>query len=338
MPEKRLIDRKRDAGGAIDVGMPNDQSAVTAMIQIGEQFYVVKECGIYEIKLADQIDPQRTNIAIPDTQQKVLEYGSDSPFVGRTLLTAKELLNPSFLPNGVDLRKALRLNFEALKDLAAMLDVATALEEAQRTAIAAFEGASQKEGSVALPAVGNIDARCKDFVQKADHSLQSLMRIVRVFNGEDAGRQWFEGFSNLVSNRYGDGDQFSKFLVAALPFLKFVRNARNCVEHSKDNKKIVTRDFSVQADGAVLPPTIEVIHPDTPMSAVPVSEFMGRAHAQTVTMIEQMIVFICQKHVRPPLATFPVQVVEWPEGAGPQKHVRYSYGCYDPEGRVIRVS
>jgi len=255
-----------------------------------------------------------------------------------TLLTAKELFNPTYLPKNLDLTEALRLCFESLKDLAAMLDVAAALEQDQLAATRAVEDNPQKGGAVALPAVGKIAARCKDFVQKADHSLQSLLGIVRVFYGNHVGRQWFEGFTKLVSERYGESDPFSQFLVGVLPFLKFIRNARNCVEHPKDSQKIVVRDFLLQADGTILPPTIEIIHPDASMRATPVSEFMGQVQEKLVAIVEQTTAFMCSKHVRPPMAAFPVQIVEWPEENRWQKHVRYSYGLYDANGRPIRSS
>src|SRR5215813_10907120 len=63
----------------------------------------------------------------------------------------------------------------------------------------------------------------------------------------------------------------SQFLIGVVPFLKFIRNARNCVEHPKDSQRIVTRDFFPQADGTILPPTIQIIHPDTSMRATAVS-------------------------------------------------------------------
>src|SRR5262245_34424697 len=118
-----------------------------------------------------------------------------------------------------------------------------------------------------------------------------------------------EGFTKFVSERYGESDPFSQFLLAVLPFLKFIRNARNCVEHPKDSQRTVTRDFFPQADGTILPPTIEIIHPDTSMRATPVSEFMGRAQEELVAIVEQTIAFMCSKHVRPPISAFPVQIV-----------------------------
>jgi hypothetical protein len=334
---KRPIDRKRDAGGVMEIGTSDDQSAVTGIFPIGDDLYVVKERGIYEVKLADRIDPNRTNIAIPNTQQKVLNYGSEAPVVGRTLLTAKELFNPTYLPKNLDLTEALRLCFETLKDLATMLDVAAALEHDQLAATTAA-GDSLQRGGASLPAIGNVATRCKDFLQKADHSLQSLLGIVRIFYGKDAGRQWFEGFTKLVSKRYGESDPFSQFLVGMLPFLKFMRNARNCVEHRRDNQKIVTQDFSLEADGTILPPIIEIVHSHTSMLRTPVSEFMSRVQENIVTIVEQTIAFMCSKNVRPPMAAFPVQIVEWPEENRWQKHVRYSYGVYDASGRPIRSS
>src|SRR5262249_56398562 len=117
---KRLIDRKRDAGGIMEIGTPDEQSAITAIFPIGDALYAVKERGIYEVKLADRIDPKRTNIAIPNTQQRVLNYGSDAPVVGRTLLTAKELFNPTYFTKNWTLTEPLRLCFEPLKNLPPM--------------------------------------------------------------------------------------------------------------------------------------------------------------------------------------------------------------------------
>ena len=218
-----------------------------------------------------------------------------------------------------------------------MSDVATALKQDQLTATPTAGSSSSRGGGIAIPAIGNIAARSKDFVLKGDHSLQSTLGIARVFYGQDAGRQWFDSFSKLVSHRYGESDQFSRFILHALPFLKFIRNARNCVEHPSAIQRVVTRDYLLQPDGTILPPSIEVIHPKTPMPAAPLAEFMSQVLESLVSILEQVIVFICSKHVRPPLEAFPIQVVEWPEESR-QHNVRYSYGLYDAEGRPIRAS
>jgi hypothetical protein len=85
-----------------------------------------------------------------------LNYGSDAAMVGRTLLTAKELLNPSYLPQGLNLTDALRLCFEALKDLAATSDLATALKQDQLAATGTAGSSSSRGGGIAIPAIGNL--------------------------------------------------------------------------------------------------------------------------------------------------------------------------------------
>jgi hypothetical protein len=96
MVEKRPIDRMRESGGSMEIGTPDDRSPVSLAVEVDEKLYVVKAKGIYEIKLADQIDPQRTNPNVPNTQQKIHPYGSENEIVSRTLLTAIELTKQNF--------------------------------------------------------------------------------------------------------------------------------------------------------------------------------------------------------------------------------------------------
>jgi hypothetical protein len=63
------------------ISTPDDNSAISEMIFTGERLLIVKGKGIYEVKLADQVDPGRTNIATSNTVQRVLPYGADDSIV-----------------------------------------------------------------------------------------------------------------------------------------------------------------------------------------------------------------------------------------------------------------
>jgi hypothetical protein len=102
MTKKRPIERLRDGAVSLEVKTPDDDSAITGMITFGDRLLVVKEKGIYEIKLADQIDPERKNIQVPNTVQRVLPYGSNEPWVGAVLLTGHELLKKEILNEQID--------------------------------------------------------------------------------------------------------------------------------------------------------------------------------------------------------------------------------------------
>ena len=61
----RPIDKLRNGAGSLEISTPDDDSAISEIISIDDRLLVVKGKGIYEIKFADQVDPERTNLAYP---------------------------------------------------------------------------------------------------------------------------------------------------------------------------------------------------------------------------------------------------------------------------------
>ena len=182
MHAKRQIDRIRESGGRIEIGTPDDPSDITAMLSIDDVLYAIKENGIYAIKLADTIDPKRTNPNIPSIQQKILTYGSESSLVGQTLLTAKQLFNEQILPDWFDCKTAIVRSLEALKDLAAMSELVDTFKQAQDAEITAFSIRPQTQGALILPSISDVEIRIKTFFQKADHvSRSSSVRLTYEF-------------------------------------------------------------------------------------------------------------------------------------------------------------
>jgi hypothetical protein len=140
----------------------------------------------------------------------------------------------------------------------------------------------------------------------------------------EAKGRWFDGVSDLIRERYGAADDFAIFSEKAATFCKFLRNARNCVEHEKSHQRIVVNDFTLLASGKIMPPVIEVEHPETPEPVVPLLNFMEQMTESVVNVAETFIAFLCAKHVRS-IAGMPVQVGEVPEDQRANKKVRYGY-------------
>jgi hypothetical protein len=69
----------------------------------------------------------------------------------------------------IDVEQAKQLSFDAFSDLVAMQEAAEAFQLAEQAEIRRVEALDQKDGSQALPAVGNVRGHCKSFMQKADH-------------------------------------------------------------------------------------------------------------------------------------------------------------------------
>lgn len=116
--EKRQIDIKRDSGGQTIIGSEAD-GAVTDLFEFDGKLLAVKTKAIYELILADKVDPQRENFNLPtDIQRCVLNFGSESELVSRILLMSKILLT-GILPT-IDHNRALILIFDGLLELVAL--------------------------------------------------------------------------------------------------------------------------------------------------------------------------------------------------------------------------
>jgi hypothetical protein len=124
-----------------------------------------------------------------------------------------------------------------------------------------------------LPSLGEVRGRCESFIHKADHALFALFDIVKLFY-PDIGTGLFDRLASIAAERYGEEAQFTRFVNRVAPFLKCIRQTRNCVQHPKDGQLINVQDFILSADGSIVPPSIEVIDKVASLAPMAVLEFM----------------------------------------------------------------
>jgi hypothetical protein len=294
------------------------------MGEINGALYMIGGSAIYRVQLADEIDPERTNIAIPNTHQKVLSYGTDFPYVRQTLMTARRLFSNKVLGPAFDYKTGINLSFEALQDLAAMHDI-------RKNVLARFDKIAEdlknlaaEQRSLTVPSMGDVRGESKAFLQKADHVAIALFNIAKLFYGDEIGPRWFASLHKLASDKYGDNGEFTKFLHAALPFLQFVRNARNAVEHPNQTKSVKVTDIALLPSGALNPPSIEVIHPEAPQPSVPLLTLLEHVADQLATVFEVMLAHLCGANVQP-FAGMPLGVIEYDKNQQKAFKCRYGY-------------
>jgi hypothetical protein len=109
-----------------------------------------------------------------------------------------------------------------------------------------------------------------------------------------------------------------------LPFLQFVRNARNAVEHPDQDKSVKVIDISLLPSGEFNPPTIEVIHPETAQPPVPLLALMERVADQLATVFEVMLAHLCGANVQP-FGRMPLSVIEYDKDQQKAFKCRYGY-------------
>jgi hypothetical protein len=320
----------RDLGGVCTLNDPDDATPIKKMFVLNDGLLLISEKCTYRLRVADQIDPDRKNPALPPNfQQKLFEYGTNSELLGRTLLQAEVMFRKGF--QSVNIDQAMQLTFDAFGDLVSMHETAQAFKSAEQAAIEKIKRLERQDTSQTIPAVGNVRGYCKTFAQKADHFAFSLLAIVRLFYPEKA-KNW-DAFHELVKSRFGESDPFYKVLELTTPFLQLIRNARDCLEHPH-LKGVETRDFELQPDGAIAFPSIEIDFRKSVHERCAIPSFMEEVTNKLLVSFEMIIVHMCSKNIQP-LGPFPMSIGLLSEDPRKAWHVRFAYGMYYQDGQFV---
>jgi hypothetical protein len=98
----------RDSGGKFTLNNPDDGTPITEMFKLGDGLLMITEKCTYRMRVADQIDPDRKNPALPPNfQQKLFDHGTKSDLLCRTLLHAKVMFRKEF--QSIDVDRAMQL-------------------------------------------------------------------------------------------------------------------------------------------------------------------------------------------------------------------------------------
>jgi hypothetical protein len=322
----------RDAAGQFELNNPDDGTPIKEMFTLGDALLFITEKCTYRMQVADQIDPERMNPALPhNVTQKIFDHGTNSQILCNTLLLAKVMFRKEMLT--IDVNRAMQLAFEAFGELVAMDEAARAFKEAEQHAIEKAQRTPHQQSSLAIPSVGNVRTHCKTAMQKADHFQGALLKIMRLFYPEEKQMNWDEAHE-LVQKLYGEPDNFSKVMALTVPMLRLVRDARNCLEHHL--KGVTTKDFELQSDGTIAPPTIAVDFRQSSQERCPVLWFMEETRKALLNGFEMIVVHLSNKHVQP-FAGMPIVVALLPDHYRNAWHVRFAYGMYYAEGQFVPI-
>jgi hypothetical protein len=319
------IDKIRNSAGMMEIETPEDDSPIAEIISLDDRLLVVKGKGIYEIKLADQIDPGRTNIETPNTIQCILPYGVETTWIGSIVLTADKLFNNSWFPQNINGGKAFILTLQMAEYISSAFKLKETYTKAQ-TEI--FEKTELKFGgnrSFIVPSLNNVESTCYDFIQKIDHTIGKLCKLIQLFYPNMSVGRWDE-FIEYIKNERHREDNFVLFLNQITPLFKFIRNTRNCVEHPKPTQIIKITNFRIDEKNILIPPMLEVVHPETSQSEIPLSTFLENIFDNIIDDIEMIMAFLCERKVQS-FNGLELHIIEIPEEQRQYKSLRYRFGA-----------
>ncbi|CAD5248785.1 MULTISPECIES: hypothetical protein [unclassified Imperialibacter] len=327
MDKKAEIDKIRDSGGEANIGTEADGAVVETLSLNDKKLIIIKERAIYQLQMADDIDPDRTNINLPRMIQKLyIEQGTESELVCRTFLTAKRLLKEGCINDDVDVSKILELSLELLHELIALQ---TEIDNYQKKEKEVSEDYYNQQGSFKIPSIGDVTTRCKTIFQKADHIEQFMIETITVFypNQKITKQAHFPRFHEIANKLYGPNDPLVLFVKGTLHFMLINRQLRNGLDHRLET--VTVHDFQIQPDSSITSPSIQLNHKDVKLQRQSLSLFLPNIFQDFVMIYENMMAYLTDKHIKPGPLNFRVNVV--PEDKRRNKSIQFS--LWSPIGK-----
>jgi hypothetical protein len=156
-----------------------------------------------------------------------------------------------------------------------------------------------------------------------------------MFYSLPAGKAWFDGLAKIAAEVHQLEQPETQRLDRMAKFAQFLRNCRNCVEHPKRHQQVIFANFRMTPNAEIEPPTIEIVHEQTPEPVVPLTIFMDNMVQSVVNLGEQTMVFLASYHVMPSWEQA-VSVCYFPEGQRRHPHVRY-YFAMNMNGQIVPI-
>lgn len=299
MSYKRPIDMFREGGGRAKT--PPECGNIVAMFGCERQhrLYLLGETGISSSVFADQIDPDRTNPAIPFVVQKIeLEFGATTEFVQQTVGMAITLFkNGTHLPNGFDREAAFLEAFSVAQNLCEISD--TIRELSLSEAVIREKLSQGTQGIDKLPKTQNLRGRANQCVSHLANVRAATVRLAQMFYPkQDPKEGWSQALRREIETLFPQGDERRDGLIERVDYLRAVVDWRNALQHPKFGQQVNFEDYELSAQGVLIAPTIEIIHDQSYLARQDLVRFLELSIFSLGSAFETLISVFCDQNAR----------------------------------------
>lgn len=298
----------RDRGGSAKI--PEGHGNVVRMKSIGSRIYFLTERGVTSGVMADHVDPERTNPNIPLVVQRTeLLYGLDTPFMQMTLCAAFELVDKTHLPDHVSKDDLLTIAFNVASGLAAVTDVTKELLAHQA------ETREKVLTPAYLPRTANLAGKVKQSLAHLRDVENAIKEMTLHFYPKDSSSDpWDKGLRAAMEVAYGSDPEVMDYFETLRGFLLAVADHRNAMIHPDESKWVTITDYELQAQGSIVPPTVEITHPRNPVPRCDVAQFLQSQVEFIALTFESFLAWLCDLNVKVFQDMFDTRVMVLPDG------------------------
>lgn len=295
MNDDESVRRKRDSAFSMKIGDFDNDGGIVELVPLHDGVYVVSQRAIHRIETANTIDSELSHPNTPHVNQRIANSGTESPIVCRTFLQAHCLfIEPRF--SSEQTRQAKSIVLSGMKELLGAEEIFTELRA--KLWVAEKDLQTTHQGTLALPSAQGVEVMAKAFVQRAEHTLQSIFQLTKIFIDENRKPGFFDGFAARVREKFSHNSDYVAFAEKMAQLSRVIRGIRHSIEHPKPEQRIEFLDYHFSG-GQLHRPTVHVTHPDVPFDRMPLDDFMNVIIANLVEALEMMIVHLVANNMQP---------------------------------------
>lgn len=324
---RRPIYKIRESAGSMEIRDPDDPSPISGFLQINnERLFVIKEKSVFEILMADSIDPDRINPDIPNTYRKVLTCGAGEESFWRILMLVDHLCNKDFLDNHVRRRFVIEKTLSLQSKLCAMKATIRKLEEEQRTLSDSIkEQQTDCRGGFALPQISGLEERTKEFYHNAWKCFKDLFSMLS--HAFQLNRSVAHTESRkILAERFGEDDGFICFLDEIAETFEFFRNIRNSIEHQKENERLDVMNFNLSASGEISVPSVYFVFKDKTFGPAGAIDSLSSSFDRIVEVSESFLAYTLSYQANSKKRGITPHLLHFPDGRDDTRRYRYGWG------------
>lgn len=241
----------RDGPFSIELGSDKDD-AVQHMFVLNENHYVFSTKKIFQIHTADDIDPDRTSPQTRHSYQELYPIGCSNPFVARSIIQAKQLLDQLILAPGLSKSNVLEAIWKAMELLLrcenAYFQIYSETTSLLATCDELIERFKSKPSIPNLPQVAELEERVASFLGSGKRCLEKTHALLSIFyDCPDHGGN-FRAYREWMEANRGGSESVLTLLNSDRDWLRFIAESRNAlsVNHARQNFIVEVQNFKLQ--------------------------------------------------------------------------------------------
>jgi len=303
MAEKDEIKRRRDGAFSIELGIDAGDKIIE-MISRRDGLYNVSLDKIIRVNLPNDIDPTMQHKDAPVAQTLVINKGSRSSIVARTILQAKDF--SQFLSDQKQREPMQNIAWEVMFSLLAMDQILNGLRKsiaAKKAEIAASHPKYVLGSSPPPPPiVEGLEIDFRSVVLIANHALNSISELFPTFFEMKFKRGAFDQIITWSAQTFGKEDILTKMLEGDHRWINAWGEVRNAFEHPRDDYYVKINNFRLLPSREIQHPTWQLKHskPDffRPQNLI---EQLDIHQANILGLFENMLVVLVDKSMKLPM-------------------------------------